>query len=67
MIVVCWNRGFGYFHPPAGLITKVSKEGREDWRLGYVGDTRLARKCLLVEGGGEGARGDFVVKKEVQS
>ena len=61
------EQGVWILPPSCGFDYKSSKEGREDWRQGCVGDSRLARKCLLVEGGGKGVIGDFGVEKEVQS
>ena len=46
---------------------KSSEESGGDWCQGCAGDSRLARKCLLDEGGGESARGDYGLEKKVQS
>ena len=33
---VCWNRGFGYFHPPVGLITKVVRRAEKTGARGVL-------------------------------
>ena len=34
--VVCWSRGFGYFHPPVGLITKVVRRAEKTGARGVL-------------------------------
>ena len=31
-----WSRGFGYFHPPVGLVPKVLDKAREDEAQGIL-------------------------------
>ena len=33
---VCWNKGFGYFHPPVGLITKVVRRAEKTGARGVL-------------------------------
>ena len=33
---VCWNRGFGYFHPPVGLIMKVVRRAEKTSARGVL-------------------------------
>ena len=32
----CWKRGFGYFHPPVGLITKVVRRAERTGARGVL-------------------------------
>ena len=67
MLSWCGGTEVWLFPSACGFDYESSKEGREDWRYGRLGDSRLARKCLPVEGGREGARGDFNSEEKVQS
>ena len=36
VFAVCWNKGFGYFHSPVGLITKVGRRAEKTGARGGV-------------------------------
>ena len=36
VFAVCWNKGFGYFHSPVGLITKVVRRAEKTGTRGVL-------------------------------
>ena len=64
---VCWNRGFGYFHPPVGLITKVVRRAEKTGARGVLVTPDWPGSVFLLKVEEKVRERDCVVEEEVLS
>ena len=65
--VVCWNRGFGYFHPPVGLIMKVVRRAENTGARGVLVTPDWPGSVFLLKVEEKVQERDCVVEEEVLS
>ena len=67
VFTVCWNKGFGYFQSPVGLITKVVRRAEKTGARGVLVTLDWPGSVFLLKVEEKVQERDCVVEEEVLS